>query len=178
MVFYVLLYWARSLSIRKRYPSKLSKLLELAWPTRCSAVVVAGSILVGTWTHLFLDSFTHKGGWVTERLSLLQLRVGSFAGHDVKVYGVLWFFCSFMGIAVIVVAFQNWRRSLSITPKAKSAAANWRTALLVAGAVLPIELVHRLFNNLIGTILVSLMTLLLVVILVRHLSAAEINMAP
>ena len=177
LVFYVLLYWLRSLVIWKYHPKKLSDLLQVAWPSRGSAIVLAGSILAGTWTHEFLDSFTHKDGWLTRRSTLLQFRVGSFAGHDVKVYGLLWFFCSFVGIALVVLAFQNWRRNLSHAPIANSPAANWRSALLVASAVLPIELVHRLFNNLVGTILVSLMTLLLLAIVVRRFWAAEVTMA-
>ena len=177
VVFYVLLYLLRSLVVRKRSASKLSHLLQLAWPARGTALIVAGSILAGTWTHELLDSFTHKTGWLTQNMPLLQTRLGSFAGHEVKVYGVLWFFCSFMGIALLVVAFQNWRRSLSPTPIANSPLASWRNALLIAGAVLPIELLHRLFNNLTGIVLVSFLTLLLIVVVVRQLSAAETSVA-
>lgn len=177
VVLYGLLYWLRSLVIRKRYPSKLSDFLQLAWPSHGTAAVVAGSILVGTWTHDFLDSFTHQGGWLTERLPLLQFSIGSFAGHQVKVYGVLWFFCSFMGIACVVLAFQKWKRSLLGTRTAISPVADWRSALLVASAVLPIELVHRLLNDLAGSVLVSFLSLLLLLLVWRRISSPEVTLA-
>ena len=39
--------------------------------------IMAASVLIGAWTHLLWDSFTHPHGWAVERVSMLQAAVVS-----------------------------------------------------------------------------------------------------
>jgi len=167
ILFLALLYALRSYAVRKVFKSTSPAILQLAWPPLGSPWVVVLSLLAGAWTHLFLDSFTHQSGWVVEHLPLLQLPLGSVAGRMVRVYSVLWYACSFVGVTFIFLAFRSWQQNSLPAPHANLVRANWRGAVLLAAVVLPIELVHRLLNNWVGMLLVSFLTLLLLLLVVR-----------
>lgn len=163
----VFLYALRSYAVRKVFKATPPPILQLAWSPLGSPWVVVISLLAGAWTHLFLDSFTHQSGWLAERLPWLQLPLGSVAGRMVRVYSVLWYACSFVGVTFVFLAFRNWQQESLPAPAANLVRANWRGAVLVAAVVLPIELVHRLLNNWVGLLLVSFLTLLVLLLVVR-----------
>jgi hypothetical protein len=171
----LLLYGLRSYALGTLFKTKPPAFLQLPWPPLGSPTVIVVSLLVGASTHLFLDSFTHKGGWLVEKLPLLQLSLGHVAGRTVRVCTVLWYACSFVGVGVVFLAFRNWQRKSSPAPTASSAQPNWRGAVLVAGAVLPIELVHHLLRGWLAMLLVALMTLLLLLLIARRIPPAEVT---
>ncbi|HWW02578.1 MAG TPA: DUF4184 family protein [Candidatus Acidoferrum sp.] len=172
----VLLYGPGSYAARKLFQPNPPAFLQLPWPPLGAPAVIVISLLVGVWTHLFLDSFTHKGGWLVERLPLLQLSLGFVAGRTVRVCTVLWYACSFVGVGLVFMAFWKWQQKSSPSPTPNSAGANWRGAILVASAVLPIELVHHLLRGWLAMLLVSLMTLLLLLLIARKIRPAEMTL--
>ncbi len=173
MFSYFLLYWLRSFAIRKLQKANVAELLQMSWPQFGSPLPLMGSLLVGAWTHSFLDSFTHESGWLTENLPFLQLSLGSIAGRSVKVYNVLWYASSFVGVSLVFLAYWHWQQELSHLPAVHPPQHNWRGALLVASAVLPIEFVHRLLNNWVGLVLVSILTLMLLLLVVYKTRPTE-----
>ncbi len=161
----LLTYGGRAFALRRFVPASPLTLLLRDWPALGNPAVVLLSLLLGAWTHLFLDSFTHRSGWLVQHVPFLQLSLMSVAGRSVRVCSILWYACSFAGIALVFVAFWNWQRTLSAgSPAALPHRANWTAALLVAGAVLPIEVVHHLVRNWVGMLLVALMTLSLLLL--------------
>jgi hypothetical protein len=62
------------------------------------------SILIGAWTHLAWDSFTHPEGWLVLRVSALSAPV-SFFGYTGELCHVLQYVSSVFGLAVLAVWF-------------------------------------------------------------------------
>src|SRR5579863_5497069 len=57
-------------------------------------MVVMASLLVGAWTHLILDSFTHPNGWVVLQFPVLETPVAFAGNHTLRVCLVLYYGCS------------------------------------------------------------------------------------
>jgi hypothetical protein len=62
------------------------------------------SLLVGSWTHLAWDSFTHPDGWMVSRISALSAPV-SFFSYTGELCHVLQYASSIFGLAVLAVWF-------------------------------------------------------------------------
>jgi hypothetical protein len=169
-----LVYGLRSYALGKLPKAYQPGVLQLPWPPLGSPGVIVVSLLLGIWTHLFLDSFTHKDGWLVERLPMLQVSIGSIAGRTVRVCSLLWYALSFVGVALVFMAFRSWQQAPSPAPAADSTKARWLGAILVAAAVLPIELAHHLLRNWLGMLSVAFMTLLLLVLILRIIRPAKV----
>ncbi len=155
-------YWLRA-RIVPVLPERLQRvLLPESWQPVGSPLSVVLSILLGSATHLFLDDFTHKDGWIVQRLPFLLASLGTFAGRSVRVCTLLWYGCSFIGVAWVTLAYNRRQRSsLPRRPRAFMTA-DLVMALGVALLVLPIELVHHLVHGQFGSILVAFFSGLLV----------------
>lgn len=62
------------------------------------------SILVGAWTHLAWDSFTHADGWMVERVPALSAPVSLFS-YTGQLCHVLQYVSSVFGLAVLAIWF-------------------------------------------------------------------------
>jgi hypothetical protein len=62
------------------------------------------SLLVGAWTHLLWDSFTHPDGWMVSRISALSAPV-SFFSYTGELCHVLQYASSVLGMAVLGIWF-------------------------------------------------------------------------
>jgi uncharacterized membrane protein (DUF4010 family) len=102
----------------------------------------------------------------------------SVAGSNVRVCSILWYICSFVGIALVFLALRNWQSESSLAPAAGSAKARWLGAILVAIAVLPIELAHHLLRNWTGMLAVACMTFLLLLLILRKSRSARMTLPP
>ena len=88
--------------------------LPLCRRPKASFLAVVFSLVFGIATHLFLDSFTHKDGWLVEHFDVLQLPVLVVGAKTARVCHVLWYGCSFVGVAALFVVFEKWKqRSIS-----------------------------------------------------------------
>jgi len=91
------------------------------------------SIVVGVWTHLLWDSFTHVDGWVVRRVPALSapVDIGPYHGN---VCHVLQYLSSVLGLVVLTV----WYLRLPAPPRAVHRGARTRSssgpALLLAAA--------------------------------------------
>jgi hypothetical protein len=109
--------------------------------------LVVVSLLIGVWTHLLWDSFTHKDGWCVEHLPVLQCVVVSWGNRTARVCHLLWYGCSFAGMIWLFLAFENWKQACLKESAGAPRKAVLRDAVLVAILVLPIELVHHLVQS-------------------------------
>jgi len=64
------------------------------------------SIILGVWTHLLWDSFTHNDGWMVRRVAALSAPV-SLGGYSGTVCHVLQYLSSVLGLAAMAVWY--WR---------------------------------------------------------------------
>ncbi len=90
------------------------------------------AILVGVWTHLLWDSFTHNDGWMVRRIDVLSraVTIGPYTG---QLCHVLQYLSSVAGLLIMAV----WYSRLRSPPPLTRPAANHSTAgpvLLLAAA--------------------------------------------
>ncbi len=111
-------------------------------PTPAWAVVI--SLLVGAWTHLLWDSFTHNDGWCVQNLPVLQTVVVAVGNRTARVCHLLWYGCSFAGVIWLFLAFEKWKQAKIGGGTGVSIGSVMLDAVLVALLVLPIALVHHL----------------------------------
>jgi hypothetical protein len=76
----------------------------LHWP------IAILSLLVGAWTHLAWDSFTHAGGWTTLRVAALSAPV-SVLGWNTELTRLLQYMSSLFGLVVLTVWFMRLVRA-------------------------------------------------------------------
>ncbi len=72
----------------------------LRWP------IAAFSILIGSWTHIAWDSFTHQTGWTTARVAALSAPVSIF-GWDTETSHLLQYVSSVLGLLVLAIWFRG-----------------------------------------------------------------------
>ena len=96
----------------------------------------APAILVGVWTHLLWDSFTHADGWMVRRVAALTapLVVGPYNG---TVFHALQYLSSVAGLCVLVLWYGRLPTpAVAIGPDAARSAAGPVLVLVLAGALL------------------------------------------
>jgi hypothetical protein len=135
--------------------------LPLCQRPKGSVAAVLFSLVFGIATHLFLDSFTHKDGWLVLHVAVLQLPVLAFGDQTARVCHVLWYGCSFVGVAMLFVAFERWKE-VSTSGRNVLTSAALREALLLAGLVLPIALIHHLIHSRLAQVLTAAFCLAIV----------------
>jgi Domain of unknown function (DUF4184) len=97
----------------------------------------ACALLIGIWSHLLWDSFTHVDGWFVRRVAALSAPV-SIAGYEGPLCRLLQYVSSVLGLLVLLV----WYLRLPVPPVPRAAAHAPRTAagpalaLIVCAAVL------------------------------------------
>ena len=101
----------------------------LRWP------VALLSVLIGCWTHIAWDSFTHQNGWTTLRVAALSAPVSIF-GWDTSTSHLLQYLSSVLGLLVLAIWF---RKGLLVAPPAVAAdqsrsRARWLVLAVIAAA--------------------------------------------
>lgn len=88
------------------------------------------AILVGTWTHLLWDSFTHDNGWMVRRVAALSAPVtlGSYTG---TLCHVLQYVSSVAGLLILWIWYRRLPAPQAEPPGASNLALSMRTVLLV-----------------------------------------------
>jgi hypothetical protein len=128
-----------------------------------SPLTVVISLLSGIWIHLLLDSFTHKQGWLVENLPMLQTPVFSVGTHDFKIFNLLWYICSFAGVAWLYLAWEQWQNASAASVRQARNLGKLSRAALVGALLLPVELMHHLFPGLLGLCLTAGLSAIIVV---------------
>jgi hypothetical protein len=102
------------------------------------------AIVIGVWTHLLWDSFTHSEGWAVRQIPLLGERV-TIGWYTGEIYHILQYLSSALGLTILVL----WYRRLPVPPGALAGQDARRAhagpaLLLIAGAALLIGGVEAL----------------------------------
>jgi hypothetical protein len=96
----------------------------------------APAILLGVWTHLLWDSFTHGDGWMVHRVAALSapLVIGPYDG---TVFHALQYLSSVVGLCVLVLWYGRLPTpTVAIGPDAARSAAGPVLVLVLAAALL------------------------------------------
>lgn len=112
-----------------------------------SPLVLAVSVLVGALTHLFLDSFTHKDGWMTEHWAVLQIPLYQHEHRTLRVCHILWYLCTFVGVTWVCLAYQEWLAKANASAGVATGSARWGNSLLFAGALMILSVSHYLTRH-------------------------------
>ena len=128
-----------------------------------SPFLIVISLLIGAWTHLFLDSFTHPDGWLVQCLPVLQVPVLPVGQHRLMVCEVLYAGCTFAGVAWLAFCYLRWLEPAAGSPVPTKRGMKWGCALLLAGSILLVALACRGAHQLIGIVPAGIMVVLLVI---------------
>jgi Domain of unknown function (DUF4184) len=174
IVLLVLFYGLRLPLVRMLPASYQQAFIELCQRPRGSIWAMIISLLIGAWTHLLLDSFTHKDGWFVQHLPILESSLFTVAGRGARVCHLLWYGCSFAGMVWLFLAFERWKRANVSGCAETSGTVVLRDGVLVAILVVPIELAHHLIqDSKLGLCLVAGLCALPVIWIVLKVASAE-----
>jgi hypothetical protein len=68
------------------------------------------ALIVGAWTHILWDSFTHVDRWFVARSDWLQRETFEIRGHVLHGYSLLQYASSAVGVSVLLWAYWSWLR--------------------------------------------------------------------
>jgi Domain of unknown function (DUF4184) len=88
------------------------------------------SILMGSWTHIAWDSFTHQSGWTTLRVPVLSAPVSIF-GWDTETSHLLQYVSSVLGLLVIGIWLAARMKQVPPEASAESGSSSARRLVLV-----------------------------------------------
>jgi hypothetical protein len=96
--------------------------LEFTFWSAPRLLLIITAIVIGALTHVWWDSFTHEYGYVVERWPLLQSDVALYAGHELKVFKLLQYSSSIIGLLFLSTSLIYWlRRAPAVKIKKRGA---------------------------------------------------------
>jgi hypothetical protein len=159
----VLFYWLRAPVVGLIPQRSRQVFLPLCQRPPGSPLVAVLSLLIGTWTHLLWDSFTHRHGWLVEHLSILQTPIMVIGWRTLRIHNVIWYGCSFAGVVWLWFAYERWKQDFHAATPVTPFKVKLRDAVLIATVLVPLEAMHHLISGLLGLCLVGVSSALLVV---------------
>lgn len=102
------------------------------WPGPASLAVGAASVLLGAWTHIAWDGFTHRGRWGPQHLAFLNDPALFIGGQSIPLYEWLQWLSSLAGGMILIWAYRSWlyRQAPAAESGADGGAERWRYFLL------------------------------------------------
>ncbi len=82
------------------------------------------SILLGAWTHIIWDQFTHDGSYVSRHFAPLRMSLAHIGPQDITIAYVLQYISTLAGGAILALHYFKWLRSQS--PKSDNQPDAWR----------------------------------------------------
>jgi hypothetical protein len=128
-----------------------------------SLFLIVPSLLIGAWTHLFLDSLTHADGWMVGHLSFLQKSVPLMWTGGIKGYEALYAGCTLLGVAWLAVCYWRWLEMAAGLPAFTKRWVMLGFSFLFAVTILCVATASRGEHRLIGDVPLAIITLLLVI---------------
>lgn len=96
------------------------------------------SLLIGSWTHIVWDSFTHENHFMVRRLPILRETMSIDGDHSMYLYRILQYGCSILGVALVAWWYLHaLRSSTSGTPQHSNGKQRkyWLVALIAAALI-------------------------------------------
>lgn len=130
------------------------------WP------VVVTSILIGAFSHIFWDSFTHRGGFFVEMIPTLKLEINLWF-YKVEMFRILQHLSSIVGAIAIVYAIALLPKKT--TPPRESSRLYWITVIAIAMIAVFIRVAARGGYHSIGNVVVIIISATLIALTVTPL---------
>jgi hypothetical protein len=91
-------------------------------------------LLIGAWSHILWDSFTHESGWFVQRIAWLQAVVFTVGSASFRASYLLQQFSSAAGAVILIIAYLVWLHRHRSTQVGEPGSDVWRY-LLWAGII-------------------------------------------
>jgi len=150
-----LLRWPIVRSLPLAHQSALLPLCERSIGTMRTIVV---SLLLGTWMHLFLDSFTQSTGWAVRHSAILHDHGIPIGTQRVPTYQFIYAVITFGGVAWLAFEYLSFLEGSSGFARSFPQRMKWSRSLLLALAILPLAQANHFAPGRIGLIPVALAT--------------------
>jgi hypothetical protein len=129
-------------------------------------IVVILSVLIGIFSHLLWDSFTHETGWFVERYEWFRETVG-IGGLQLPVFKILQYSSTVLGgLALLLVI---WKMPVSNIASVKVNIGYWIVFVAVVALVLFVRLMTGLNYKLYGHVIVNFISALLIALILTPL---------
>ena len=115
-------------------------------------IVVLISVIIGAFSHILWDSFTHETGYFVNKFPYLSENVSLF-GQQIVPYKILHHSSTINGGLIIVIAIVNMKKDLS--QKSKISFKYWFLVVLIFTLVLAIRFGRDLNYKLYGQVIVT-----------------------
>jgi hypothetical protein len=125
-------------------------LLPLCQRPSGSPLVIVVSLLIGAWTHLFLDSICHEDGWLVEHLAVLRSSLPWVGNHGFRVYDALYAGCTFFGVTWLAVCYLRWLERAAGPLVLGAPGVKWCCALLFAVIIACVAVVSHAEHRSVG----------------------------
>ncbi len=142
LLFLLLFYWVRRPVAHVLPAPHRQALLPLCgpWPAGLKRwAIILVSLLLGVWTHIFWDAWTHDHGWFVQHIPALQLPLFRIGSNVILLPFVLQVLSTFVGFLILVVAYFRWLRRQPVEARGERESDGWRFlfwAGIAAAAVL------------------------------------------
>lgn len=88
-----------------------------AWPGGRAICAAALSVLLGAWTHVIWDAFTHDRGWLAGQWPILQATMIEIAGTQLSTAYILQQSSTLFGGLALVILYYDWLAGRPPTPE-------------------------------------------------------------
>ncbi len=147
---------------------KLIKDIHFNWNNyfKKNILIVILSILIGVFSHLFWDSFTHLTGYFVSRISWLRDSV-NILNFQIPKYKVLQHSSTLIGGLIVVLTLFDYKNL--INKKTKISTRYWFSVVFITTLVFIIRWLILSNSMFIGTLIVSLISAILISLIVTPL---------
>jgi hypothetical protein len=158
----VLLFYLARRPVVQRLPARHRQIFEpLCRRPAGSPFLIIVSLLLGAWTHLFLDSLTHENGWFAGHLPALQTIV-AFGDCRGRVCDLLYDACTFAGVVYVALIYLNWLERTAESPGWIFPGFKWVAALMLATLTLLLSFANRKVAPALGLAAIGVLTATLI----------------
>lgn len=159
------LLWQLRQPIVKRLPeSFLRRALLPVSEQKCRfGVNVPVSVLIGSWTHIWLDDLCHTDGWMVEHFRMLRVVIVRSSGSWIRGYDILYGLFTLGGVTWLAMAYLAWIQKPGAFPGKTRSATRWILSGGMGAVILAVAVFSRGAHQRLATPLAVLVTGLLIV---------------
>jgi hypothetical protein len=115
-----------------------------------SFCLIAISLLVGAWTHIIWDQFTHNGNYAFRHFALLRLKLFKVGDTPVTIAYTLQYISTIIGAAILAFCYLKWLRAQPAKPDSESD--SWRYLLIFGTAIVSVSIAITVAKHLSGPV--------------------------